>query len=413
MKNKINFVYKVKILTIFILFFILFLPTFANADYINDYTLIDCINWDDSNWVAFDSEKPYQTLKWWIEKTIDYINANINKAWNQETASWKVFNIKIECSINDILNSQINLNFDWNTYKNELVIEWISDNSFIIKNSILYIPNWKGNIKIINANFLPWEKYNYYIKSQEKYKLYESPWIKILNSYIKLWKNYNIWNSNRYTDSFYISNAVYYTYYSNQQIIESSIIDIEIDWNYTFVSPVLIKNTKINFQNLSWSWLINNINFSYNSNEWNTSTKFFSLISNEINLWWNNFSVISSINALFINNLITNFNGINFWVDSTFINNLVENNSSINISASKNLFNNVFKSWFTDTYDIFNYRKNYHIDNIWPKWIGWVYKRNHIYNYFDLDINSSSLYKEVTWNDIPNWLWEIYVIFNF
>jgi hypothetical protein len=418
MNNKINFLNKIKILIIFILFFLPFLYTYADTDYINDYTLIDCINWDDSTWIAFDSQQPYQTLKWWIEKTIEYINKNINTSWNKETASWIVLNIKIECSINDILNSEISLNFDWNKYNNELVIEWVHDNSFIIKNTILYLPNWKWNIKIINASFLPGEKYKYYIKSQNNIKDYKSTWIKIVNSYVKLLKDYNFWIDNYYTYLSWLSrnrtlNFVYY--YNNQQLIEWSIIDVDIDWNYTFISPVLIKDTKINFNNLAWSWSVYDIKFSYNSDKSNSSaiTQFFSLISNEFNFWWNNFSIINSKNISFINNKFSNFNNFNFWWAWIFINNLIENNTSIDISDFKNLFNNVFKSGFTDTYDIFNYRKNYYVDNVWPKWIGWVFKRNHEYNYFDLDLSSSLLYKEITWNEIPNWLWEIYVIFNF
>ena len=113
---------------IFLLCFLLFFWinfTYADSDYLNDYTLIDCINWNNDTWVAFDNSLPYSTLKKGIEETINYINTNINIVWNEETASWQTFNIKVACSFDDIYNKSINLNFYWTKYNNELLIEWI------------------------------------------------------------------------------------------------------------------------------------------------------------------------------------------------------------------------------------------------------------------------------------------------
>jgi len=115
-----------------IILFVLFIITFSNVnaefDFENDYTLIDCVNWDNDTWVAFDSNLPYATLKEWIENTISYINSNINKVWNHETASWLLLKIKINCSFNDVLNPNIDLKFNWVEYNNELLIEWIWEN---------------------------------------------------------------------------------------------------------------------------------------------------------------------------------------------------------------------------------------------------------------------------------------------
>jgi len=81
---------------IFFVLFLLFISTIwvnANSGEI-DYTLIDCINWDNDTWVAFDSTKPYSTLKVWIENTINYINANVNKVWKWGNSFWKIIYYK-------------------------------------------------------------------------------------------------------------------------------------------------------------------------------------------------------------------------------------------------------------------------------------------------------------------------------
>jgi len=99
----------------FLLFFLLncFSWVSAENDFINDYTLIDCVDWNNDTWIVFDSNNSFATLKVWIESTIDYINSNINISWNEETSSWVIFNIKVNCSFNDIYNSNIDLKFNW------------------------------------------------------------------------------------------------------------------------------------------------------------------------------------------------------------------------------------------------------------------------------------------------------------
>ena len=145
-----------KLFLLFILFFIFTIWVNANSgeiDFNTDYTLIDCINWNNDTWSAFDNSKPYATLKEGIENTVNYINTNVNKIWNEETASWKLFTIQVECSFDDIFNKSIALNFNWVDYNNELLIEWINDNSFIIKETNFNLWHKAWNITFKNAQF--------------------------------------------------------------------------------------------------------------------------------------------------------------------------------------------------------------------------------------------------------------------
>lgn len=392
---------------IFILFFILISTSQVNAEsnFETDYTLIDCVNWDNVTWVPFDSTMPYATLKSWIENTITYINNNINKIWNEETASWKTLTIKVQCSFNDILNQSINLNFNWVAYNNELIIEWIDDNSFIVSNTYFYW--WWGNVVIKNANFINAYNWEYYFNWIN--------WLQILDSYFKINKWENFWK--RLTYKYYNS---YKSWFNNKFIIENSIIDVEIWTNYNFWIPTFLKNNKINFNNIDWTWTYS-INFYiqpyYHANTYIVPCFYFnnsSLVSNEIDLWWNNFTISDFSHLNFINNKFINFNNFSMW-DSTnlFINNLIENNNSIDISNHKFLYNNIFEWWFTDTYDIMNFRKNFTLSNIWNGWLWWVFKKNSSINIFNLNFNSADLYKEITGKILPKWLGDIYVIFNY
>lgn len=411
-----------KIILVFLFFSFFNFNTFAESNVLKDYTLIDCLEWNDSSWIAFDSNKPFQTLKWWIEKTISYINSNINKVWNELTASWIIFNVKINCTALNLLDWKILLNFNWNKYNNELVIEWIGENSFIVKDTYFYLQNETWNIIFDNVNFELWNKYNYYFYAQDWIPKFYSSWIKIRNSNINLKNWFNLaydkgeyyslvyvnWNRRRYTT---------YYFYSNQQLIYNSNIKIELDWDYNFAMPIVLKDSKLEFIN-SWTWAIYNIKFlpTYSST-YITETNFSTFISNEIDLWWNNFSTLNDEKIAFINNKFFNFNEFIFWNDlininkTIFINNSILNNIVLNISKSLNLFNNVFNSDFIDTYDLKNYRRNYLLENLKTEWISWIFKRNYNYKYFNLDFSSSSLYKEITWNDIPKSLGEIYIIY--
>lgn len=413
-----------KIFYLLLLFVFIFSYVNAENDDTNyDYTLIDCVNWDNDLWVVFDSSQPYATLKEWIENTINYINSNVNKVGNENTASWKIFNIKINCSFNDIFNKKINLNFNWVDYNNELLIEWINDNSFIIKNIefMLWYKSW--NIIFKNASFLNENKPYFYDHIPSPWGLFQprthplSNWIKIIDSYIKLTNWNNLWHTTNYMSY----NYRYYNKthrdslynYSNKHIIENSILDIDI-WNdFEFRMPIFMKNSKINFINDTWTWIYNikfledwNIN---NQRELNYSV----FISNEINLWWNNFLSENTINIAFLNNNFINFKEFNFWGSWIYINNFIQNTLKVDISNFKNLYNNIISNGFTDTYDIFNYRKNYSSNNVLWKWIWWIYKRLSNNKYFNIDIDSSVLYKEITGIDLINGLWDIYVIFNY
>ena len=407
-----------KIFFIFLLTLLTFNLVNADINYDTDYTLIDCVNWNNNTAVSFDNEKPYSTLKSWIEGTINFINSNINKSWNEETASWKVFMIKVNCSFDDIFNPSIYLNYNWVAYNNELIIEWIWEGSLTFKEVDFKLWHKSWNITFKNAIFKNENKpyfYDLMVKPWQHWKPRTHPisnWIKIIDSYILLKNWNNLWYKNAYHSYYYkYYNRYYYdnlVSYSNKQIIINSIIDIEIDNNFTFTLPVIIKDSKINIK--SWTWVYD-VKFNESCNWW-TDINFAVLTSNEINLWWNNFIWEDTQKLSFLNNNFINISDFNFWEQTVFINNFIDNNESINISTFFNLFNNIFKSGFTSSYDIMNNRRNFSENNVsW--WLWWIYKRIRSNKFFNIDINSSSLYKEVTWKDLPFWLWEIYIIFNY
>ncbi len=393
----------------------------VKSDYINDYTLIDCTNWNNEDWIAFDSNKSFATLKVWIENTINYINENINKVWNEQTASWLVLNIKVKCSFDDLLNKTINLWFDWVNYNNKLIIEWIDDNSLIFKETKFKVLEKTGNITFKNARFLNeniWYFEDQVFNTSTNIKYPSSNWITIEDSYIKLNKNINIWiNSQYYVRTFWYWSArrsytYLYNYTSKQKIINSK-IDVDLDWDYIFKMPYFLKDSELNFINKTSTWIYD-ISFS---EEWNPNNlpkiDYSILVSNKINLWWNNLKIENTDQISFLNNKISNIKNINMWDNTLYINNLIENNTKIDISKYKNLFNNIFKSWFTDSYDIENYRRNFALSNIWNWWIWWIYNRARDFIFWNIEINSADLYKEITGQNLANWLWDIYVIFNY
>lgn len=414
---------------IFILFFVLisFSGVFAESNFETDHTLIDCVNWDNDTWVPFDSTMPYATLKVWIENTINYINTNINKVWNEETASWKILKIKVQCSFNDILNQKINLNFNWVDYNNELIIEWIEDNSFLIKNIDFRLWNKAWNMIFKNAQFLNEDKPYFYdfILPPSNYAASHptSYGIKIIDSHILLKNSNNIWEYIEYKSflrKYYNPRSWKTTYYfeypynyTNKQIIENSVIDIEIDNDFPFRMPVFLKNSKVNFTNKNFDWPYN-IGFLevWNIyNWWVLNQSVF--VSNEIDLWGNHLKIEDSDKISFLNNKFTNLDNLSFSWAAVFINNYFENNSSIDISGTKQLYNNIFKSGFTDSYDIMNYRKNFVEYNAQAIWLGWIYKRIRANKYFNIDISVDKLYTEITGKILPKWLSDIYVIFNY
>ncbi len=408
------------------IFFILILLIFsvinvsADSDYINDYTLVDCINWNNDTWVSFDSTKPYSTLKEWIEKTIDYINSEVNKTWNEETASWLIFNIKVKCSFEDLENPRIDLDFKGTNFNNKLIIEWIDNGSLVIKNSKFRLLKGAWNIIIKNASFLNndmWYFEDEVFNSSRSRVNPISNWVTIYNSYFKLNNENQLWitNSYKYMKSrdlwsryyWYISN-----YYNKLKIFDSK-IDIELDWDYNFKMPFYLKDSKINFINNS-STGVYDINFT---EEWDINNlpkiDYSIFVSNEIDMWGNNISIEDDEDITFLNNKIVNFNNIDLWWKGVFINNFIENNSSLDITSYVNLFNNIFNVSFLDNYDIHNYRRNFSLENIWSWGIGWIYKRIRDFEFWNIDINSADLFKEVTWKDSENWLGDIYVIFSY
>lgn len=405
-----------KIILLTVILLLSFWSTFATSDYQNDYTLIDCENWSDTTWAPFDSTKPYKTLNDWIEKTITYINTYVN-TWSAGTQSWKIFSIKVSCSLQKLWDNSVTLNFDWNTYKNYLNIEWIWDNWLVISDMIFVISHSKWWWIIFkNAKFLS-NSLGYYFYTQilDSVTSYMNYGVKIQDSYIKLLPWTQFWQS---LVTQYYSWGWQNVYHYNQfQNIQNSTIDIEVNWNYNFYSPLIIKDSKINFQNLYSSWSYN-INFA---KVWSVNWydyDFFTLMSNEVDIWWNNFSTENSKNASFINNKFSNFNNFYLWANDSnlkywiFVNNLFENINTIDISKNRNIINNVFSWEFSDTYDTRNLRKNYKLDSLWTKWIWWIFQKLNTSDMFKLNYSSTSLYKEITWQDIPNFASSVYAIFS-
>jgi hypothetical protein len=181
---------------------------------------------------------------------------------------------------------------------------------------------------------------------------------------------------------------------------------------------MIVKDSKINFIN-NYSTGIYDIKFREMWNYfWWYDFDFFTLLSNEIDMWWNNFSTENTKNVSYINNKFTNFNNIYLWQNDAdykygiFINNLFENINDIDISKNRNIINNVFSWSYTDTYDVRNLRKNYKLDNLWTKWVGWIFQKLHATDLFRLNYSSTSLYKEITWNDVPSLNNTVYAIFS-
>jgi len=410
-----------KIFFVLLLFIFSIINVSADSDYINDYTLIDCVNWDNDSWISFDSTKPYSTLKEWIEKTIDYINSEVNKTWNEETASWLIFNIKVKCSFEDLENPRIDLWFKWTDFNNKLIIEWIDSDSFVIKNTKFKLLKWAWNIVFKNVSFLNddmWYFEDQVFNFNSYYPNYpSSKWVEIYNSYFKLKNDINLGIHSKYTSAHYWSNWTrsyndFYNYFNKLKIFNSR-IDIELNWNHNFKMPFYLKDSKINFVNNSSTWIYD-ISFTEDWNSSNSPTINYSVfVSNEVDMWWNNLSIEDDEDITFLNNKIVNFNNIDLWWKWVFINNFIENKSSFDISKYVNLFNNIFKSWFESSYDTFNYRRNFSLEKIWSWGIGWIYKRIRDFEFWNIDINSADLFKEVTWKESANWLGDIYVIFSY
>lgn len=384
----------------------------------DDVTLIDCVNGNDTTGIPFDSNQPYQTLQAGIEKSISYINGRINFIGNEETASGKIFQIKVNCTVNNLLDNNISLNFNGVWFNNTLLIEWIGENGLIIQNLRFNLKPSTWNIIFKNAQFLNTKTpyfYDFYDAGMFRITRPSSNGIKIIDSYIKLLGT-QLWESKGYTLYSYTRNGQrhYNSYgnYTNEQYIENSIIDIELNSDYNFKLPGIIKNSQINFINGSGA-LQHNIIFSEDgdplSQSWLDSAH---LISNEINLWWNNLSTKNTSNIAYINNSFTNFNEINFawWV--IYLNNYFDNNFISDLSSTPHSYNNVFKNNFIDTNDTYNLRKNYGLDNIGAQWISWTFKKDNNLDLFHIDMTSWWLYEEITWQPVPIFKDSVYIIYD-
>lgn len=387
--------------------------SFALSNYQTDYSLIDCINWSDSTWIAFDSSSPFKTLNEWIEKTIDYINSNLS------SQTWNIFKIKVSCSLAKLNDNTISLNFNWETLKSDLIIEWIWDNSLIFSDLVFDVPHWKWWITFKNAKFLS-NSSGYYFSTipLNDSTIYMNYGVKIIDSYIKILPWTHFWQNISTRYYYFYTNYFTYYHFNMFQYIQNSTIDIETDSSYSFQAPLIIKDSKINFQNISSTWVYDvNIKKIW-TNISGLDFDFFTLLSNEIDLGGNNFMTENTKNASFINNRFLNFNNFYLWGNDAnlkygiFINNLFENIASINISNNRNILNNVFSWEFIDTYDIRNLRKNFKLDNIWTKWIWWIFQKLNSSDMFKLNYSSSTLYKEITGQDIPSIYSSVYAIFS-
>ncbi len=406
---------------------LILLLTFWNISYaedFQDYTYIDCISWNDATAQALNHNKPYQSLKQWIEDTISYINNQAEtNTWT--TFRWKTFKIKVKCTLTDLNNDEILLNFNWNKYDNDLIIEWENNNSILIENKYFKIPNKTWRITFKKVKFLDNSKYWYYFKTSPTwailwdYQNYRSNymyyWIKIEDSYIKntnqLWDDIKIWvRSCTYSDIYWTTcHTSNYSYSFNQILIKNTKLDLEFNSNQNFNLPFLIKDSQINIKN-TWTWEID-VKFVERWNPWNPYAIWNSvLVSNEINAWWTNLEIENNNHLWLVNNKITNFNNLKLW-NAVYFNNYFENNDSIDISWVKAIINSLFKSNFIDTYDTKNLRRNYTINNVENKGLWWFYKIYSDLKYFNLDFSSFWIYEEVTWNklnDIENWIYVQY-----
>lgn len=382
----------------------------ADSDFINDYTYVDCQNGDDATAAPFDSSKPYSSLAVWIQATTNYINSQ----GSIKTASWAVFHIKASCNI--VRNSVENI---WISFygidnNNSLVIEWIGDEGLILSDVVFTFPLQNGwgivfkNVKFIKNNLAGY----YFARAEWMNCQYGNVGaMKIIDSYIKL-------NSGTQIGGTFpsICTAYYPTDFRYDPMIPfyitNSLIDIDSPTTnlYQFLTPTLIKDSKITF---STGTTTSMITFTRNPS-WNR-IPFGAFISNEINLGWNNFQSQNAYgqDITFINNKFSNVWEMSFTWGGIYLNNLIENSGTVDISTNKNVYNNVFSWDFSDVSDPHNLRKNYNINSVWPKWVGWIFRKiAGVPKDYQINYSSTSLYKEITGKVIPNVKNAIYLLFD-
>lgn len=388
---------------------------YADSDYTNDYTFIDCVNGDDTTAVPFDSSKPYGTLAGWIEATINYINSDASI----KTATWAVFHIKASCNIIRNTPTNVSINFQGALYDNHLIIEGYGEEGLVLSDVVFNLGAYDiGNVTFRNVKFIKNSILGYYFTRNEPTIRGSSTtlWIQIKDSYIHLYPNTQL-DNNPNSRICWSWNWVQQwpntcgPWRVSQLYIANSLIDIDAPTtdSYQFFTPSLIKDSKITF----WTGLTSsNIFFTKQEDWW--SLDYAILMSDEIKLGGNNFWTFTGWqNITYINNKFTELHDFNAdaWL---LLNNLIENNTNgIDISNNKNVYNNVFQWGFIDNSDPNHLRKNYDLNSVWPKWVGWIFRKvTWMPKDFRLSYSSTSLYKEITGKDIPNAWSAIYLLFD-
>ena len=385
-----------------------------------DYTYINCNTGSDVTGTPFDSDKPYLSLKKWVESTIAYINSNwlSSNTGSGLAYSWATFNIYVQagCIYNDILWNKIDINFTSNNHSQVKIIgHW---GKFGIDNIYFYLPSkWNGNIIFENIVFLRNNLRNFY------FDVYKDGWYShnIYNWFPIIIKNaiININNGTQfmfYRDN-YISSS--YWYYNNRPgwfYIFNSSINLEISTNTTFRIPVFLKNNKIKIKNINPNENKYDVFFAIagnNTNWYNYGS--INLVSNEIDMSGNHFKTANN-HVNFINNLFINTWNFLAGSDTTsskinhFINNTIHSISEINFSNNHYAFNNYIPNWIIDTNNFNNIKRNFSTLTGNEKWIGWILHKELWWN-VKIQEDYISIYKEVTWeNLIPTENPSIYTI---
>lgn len=362
----------------------------------SDYTYIDCNTGSDVTGTPFDSDKPYLSLKKWVESTIAYINSNwlSSNTGSGLAYSWATFNIYVQagCIYNNIHSNVIYPNFI-SLNNSKLKITW-KDGKFFIDNVFFYFSSaWAGNVIFDNIYFNKNDITPYYFYTPNN--TWNRPVIIIQNSIIKLhpWTQTFLYNWNGSQLNYYIKNSV---------------INLNINWNVTLDLPILVKDNKINIYNVNQNSTKYNIVFSnYGKNISGYNYASLNMISNEINMWGNHFKTHNGNDRTFINNKFINVWTFIAWDNETsgktnhFINNEIHAQNQVNLSNNYFAFNNYIPNGFIDTNNTDNYKRNFSSLSGNELWIWWILNRQ-IHETLKIYIDYRSLYQEVTGNNLPN-----------
>lgn len=398
-----------------LLFFICVLfwiqTTFAASNPVWDYTYVDCEWGSDLNGEVFNKQKPFNTLKAWIEQSINYLN---QKWMTLATGSWLAYTsfqysvfVKWWCYYNWNISNFINLDFKPDN-NSTLLIAWINGN-FLIDNVYFNFPRaWDGGVTFRNANFTRNETVGFYFNGFVYWwDVINWPLVRVINWMINVnnWKQITNFNESRgWYSNYWRRNASFRFWWIS---IEWSLINLYVNNNYAFRMPVYLKDNKINIKNSNTDGNKYNLYFyvSWNNRDWyNYWTTNF--ISNEIDMAWNNFYT-ENYNTVFVNNKFSNVKNFIAWSDdttpnklNTFINNYIQSTNKVNISNNTNAINNLFVNWFIDTSDSDNFKRNFSWTSSQEKWIGWIFRKE-LSSTQIIYTDYKTIYKEVTWQDYP------------